>query len=142
MVNSFLVTVTITSVREPKCCIVSNMNNWPRPPRSAYASSGARDVGCEAMKEITDCRAGDANVDVVGRIRSGEVNGRRCCIYVTGCSGNGRIIVGRRSRMVNEDIVNIICCPVNFGYFEKIWSCVEFVNPSINRLPSVLHCYL
>lgn len=36
--------------------------------------------------------------------------------------------------MVNEDIVNIICWPVNFGYFENIWSWVEFVRPSIRRL--------
>lgn len=48
--------------------------------------------------------------------------------------GRGRIIVGNKSRMVNEDIVNIICWPVNFGYFVKIWSWVEFVRPSIRRL--------
>ena len=48
--------------------------------------------------------------------------------------GRGRIIVGNKSRMVNEDIVNIICWPVNLGYFVKIWSWVEFVRPSIRRL--------
>jgi len=37
---------------------------------------------------------------------------------------------------VNEDIVNIICWPVNLGYFEKIWSWVELVRPSIRRLSS------
>jgi hypothetical protein len=58
------------------------------------------------------------------------------------CSGKGSNMAGRRRRMVNDDIVNIICCPVNFGYVENIWSWVEFVRPSINRLViiSTTHC--
>jgi len=45
-------------------------------------------------------------------------------------------MVGNRRRIVNDDIVNIICCPVNLGYLVKIWSWVELVRPSIRRLES------
>ena len=44
-VGSGRVTVTMTSVREPKCWIVSKMKSCPSPPRSAYASRGERADG-------------------------------------------------------------------------------------------------
>lgn len=62
--NSFRVTVTMTSVNEPKCWIVSKMNSWPRPPSRAYASKGARDDGCDMMNEAVDRTAGGASETV------------------------------------------------------------------------------
>lgn len=89
------------------------------------------------MNEATESIVGDVN-DIVGacaegikRVASGY--GRWWTSDIA-CSGRGRIIVGRRSRMVKDDMVNIICCPVNRGYVEKIWSWVELVKPSMSKL--------
>jgi len=55
---------------------------------------------------------------IVGNVRSEEVKGR--WRRTRGCVGRGSNMVGNRRRMVNVDIVNIICWPVNLGYLVKI----------------------
>lgn len=50
IVNSFLVTVIMTSVRLPKASSVSKMKSWPRAPVSAYMMSGRRSEGCVERK--------------------------------------------------------------------------------------------